>query len=76
MVFAFSRAGKNNVIALIETDKSLTKTIGEYKIIFDGDVIAHTSEGPKIYYKHGYYYVLFPSGGVVTGWQSVIRAAI
>jgi beta-xylosidase len=32
------------------------------------------SEGPKLYKRHGYYYVSFPEGGVANGWQTVIRA--
>jgi beta-xylosidase len=32
------------------------------------------SEGPKLYKRHGYYYVSFPEGGVVNGWQTVIRS--
>ncbi len=72
--FAYSRSGKKNVIALIEIDNECTRTIGEYSIIFDGTEIAPTAEGPKAYSKDGYYYVLFPAGGVATGWQSCIRS--
>ena len=72
--FAYSRAGRNNVIALIEIDPDCRHTIGEYSVIFDGSVIAHTSEGPKAYRRDGYFYVLFPAGGVATGWQCAIRA--
>ncbi len=72
--FAFSRAGIKNVLALIEISPDCMKTIGDYSIIFDGNVVAHTSEGPKMYKRNGYYYVLFPAGGVATGWQSCIRS--
>lgn len=72
--FAFSRAGIKNRIALIEINSECTHTIGDYSIIFDGTLIADTSEGPKAYKKDGYYYILFPSGGVKTGWQSCIRS--
>ena len=72
--FAFSRAGIKHKLALIKIDSECTQTIGEYSIIFDGSLIADTSEGPKAYKKDGYYYILFPSGGVKTGWQSCIRS--
>jgi len=32
------------------------------------------AEGPKMYKRHGYYYVSFPEGGVATGGQVVIRS--
>jgi beta-xylosidase len=32
------------------------------------------SEGPKMFKRHGYYYVSFPEGGVANGWQTVIRS--
>ncbi len=72
--FAYSRCGKKNVLALIEIDPECTHTIGDYSIIFDGNMIAPISEGPKIYKKDDYFYVLFPAGGVATGWQCCIRS--
>ncbi len=72
--FAYSRSGKKDVIAMIEIDKECRTTIGEYRIIFDGSVIAPVSEGPKAYKRNGYYYILFPAGGVSAGWQCCIRS--
>ena len=72
--FAFSRSGKKHVLALIETDPGFTHTIGDYEIIFDGTNLAPTSEGPKAYYRDGWHYILFPAGGVATGWQCCIRS--
>ena len=46
----------------------------EPRLIFDGEQIAPTSEGPKMYKRNGYYYILMPSGGVETGWQSCLRS--
>ena len=76
MVFAFakSRAGINDVLALIEIDPECRRTIGDYFVIFDGSLIAPISEGPKIYMRDGYYYILFPAGGVERGWQCCIRS--
>ena len=72
--YAYSRAGHNNVLSLIETDNGFTRTIGEPEVIFDGTVIAPTAEGPKAYCKDGWHYILFPAGGVATGWEACIRS--
>lgn len=76
MVFAYarSRCGIKHRLALVEMDPECRKLIGEPKVIFDGEQIAPTTEGPKMYKYNGYYYILMPSGGVATGWQSALRA--
>lgn len=77
MVFAYagSRAGIKHRLMLVEMDPDCTRLIGEPVMIFDGEQIAPTTEGPKMYKKDGYYYVLMPSGGVEHGWQSCLRAS-
>jgi beta-xylosidase len=47
-----------------------TKLLDDGTQVYTGD----GSEGPKLYKRHGYYYVSFPEGGVVKGWQTVIRS--
>jgi len=76
MVFAYanSRCGIKHRLDLVEIDPQCRNIIGEPVTIFDGEQIAPTTEGPKMYYDQGYYYILMPSGGVSTGWQSVLRA--
>lgn len=76
MIFAYarSRCGIKHRLALVEMDQECTRLKGEPKVIFDGTQLAPTSEGPKLYKKDGWYYVLMPSGGVATGWQSALRA--
>ena len=76
MVFAYarSRCGIKHRLALIEMDTMCNRLIGEPLIIFDGEQIAPTTEGPKIYKYNGWYYILMPSGGVATGWQSALRS--
>jgi beta-xylosidase len=32
------------------------------------------AEGPKLYKRHGYYYISLPEGGVAPGWQTVLRS--
>lgn len=73
--WAASRSGFNSVLTLSEMSPDGTKLLSQPKIIFDGnDGINHTVEGPKIYKKDGYYYVLAPAGGVVSGFQIALRS--
>lgn len=76
MVFAFarSRCGIKHRLALVEMDPLCNRLIGEPRVIFDGEQVAPTTEGPKMYKYNGFYYILMPSGGVATGWQSALRA--
>ena len=43
------------------------KTLDEGTMIYDGHETDPTIEGPKIYKRNGYYYILAPAGGVSTG---------
>lgn len=76
MVFAYakSRCGIKHRIDMVEIDPECTRILGEPFPVFDGEQLAPTTEGPKIYQYDGYYYILMPSGGVATGWQSALRA--
>ena len=73
-MYAGSRGGIKDRLMLVEIDPDCRKLIGEPVLIFDGEQIAPTTEGPKMYKKDGYYYVLMPSGGVENGWQSCLRS--
>lgn len=73
--WAGSRANLNSVMTLCELNENGTKVIGEESLIYDGLIDGnHTSEGGKFYKKDGYYYLLAPAGGVVTGWQIALRS--
>lgn len=76
MVFAYanSRCGIKHRLDLVEIDPQCTKVLSEPITIFDGEQLGPTTEGPKLYQYQGYYYILMPSGGVATGWQSVLRS--
>ena len=43
-------------------------------MIFDGTQLAPTSEGPKMYKRNGWYYILMPPAALPPGWQSALRA--
>ena len=76
MVFAYakSRCGMKHRLSMVEIDPNCRGLLSEPKLIFDGEQIAPTTEGPKMYKKNGYYYILMPSGGVEDGWQSCLRS--
>jgi len=38
------------------------------------DSLQPTIEGPKLYKRNTYYYILAPAGGVTNGWQTVLRS--
>ena len=88
--WAKSRAGIANLLSLhklsadgtrildagqhLETVDGLTNDVGS--IIIDANKLPgwHTLEGPKLYKRHGWYYVFAPAGGVATGYQAVFRS--
>jgi beta-xylosidase len=83
--WAGSRAGFNNVITLSRLSGDGTKVVGQRRDIIKGADLApvltrdgvrrwRVIEGPKLYYRAGYYYVFAPAGGVKQGWQGVFRA--
>ncbi len=76
MIFAYarSRAGIKHRLMVAQIDPECTRLLGEPVLVFDGEQLAPTTEGPKFYKYDGWYYVLMPSGGVATGWQSALRS--
>lgn len=73
--WAASRAGFNSVVTISEMSADGTRLISKPRIVFDGnDGINHTIEGPKLYKRGDYYYILAPAGGVVDGWQLALRS--
>lgn len=76
MVFAYakSRCGIKHRLSLVEITPDCTGLIGEPELIFNGEEIAPTIEGPKMYAHDGYYYIFAPAGGVAEGWQAVLRS--
>ena len=72
--WANSRAGFNSVLTVRELSKDGTKAIGQPRIVFDGGQENHTTEGPKLYKRDGYYWIMCPAGGVAMGWQLAMRS--
>ncbi len=72
--FAGSRAGIKSILVIGEMNAAGTKMIGESTIVYDGHGTDNTVEGPKLYKRHGYYYIFAPAGGVKPGYQLVFRS--
>ena len=74
--WAKSRAGIANLLTLHKLSPDGTKVLDAGEVIIDGNKILNwnTLEGPKLYKRHGFYYVFAPSGGVTGGYQAVFRA--
>lgn len=72
--YAGSRAQLKSVIAICQLNEEATQAVTPSRIVFDGHEAHPTCEGPKFYKKGGYYYIFHPAGGVVSGWQVVLRS--
>lgn len=74
--WARSRAGKNNLLTLVQLSPDGMRAPEGGQTIVDGNQIAgmRTLEGPKFYKRNGWYYIFAPIGGVTDGVQAVFRA--
>lgn len=73
--WANSRSRFASVITVRELNKQGTKAIGNPVIVFDGNGTENrTAEGPKFYKRDGWYWIMFPAGGVPTGFQLAMRS--
>ncbi len=72
--WAGSRSGFNSVLTIRELSADGTRAIGQPRIVFDGGQENHTTEGPKLYKRDGYYWIMCPAGGVQHGWQLAMRS--
>ncbi len=73
--WANSRNRFASVITVRELNAEGTKAISNPVIVFDGNGTEYrTAEGPKFYKRDGWYWVMFPAGGVPTGFQVAMRA--
>ncbi|NYF77816.1 glycoside hydrolase family 43 protein [Granulicella arctica] len=71
---AGSRAGAKSVLIISRMKPDGTELLDGGAIVYDGHGEDSTIEGPKLYKRHGYYYIFAPAGGVPTGWQVVLRS--
>lgn len=73
--WANSRNRFASVITVRELNAEGTKAISDPVIVFDGNGTENrTCEGPKFYKRNGWYWVMFPAGGVPKGFQVAMRS--
>lgn len=72
--WAKSRSGIKHILTLHKMNSDGNKILDEGVLIYNGTEKHPTLEGPKMYKRNGYYYILAPAGGVPTGWQAAFRA--
>ena len=72
--WAGSRAGFNSVLTIRELSPDGLRAIGSPRIVYDGGQTNHTTEGPKLYKRDGWYWIFCPAGGVQRGWQLALRS--
>ena len=71
---AASRSGVKSTLIMNRMSEDGTKLLDEGVIVFDGHDKHPTLEGPKLYKRNGYYYIMAPAGGVGGGWQLILRS--
>lgn len=74
MGFVYSHSKAKALLAIFEATEDLKTRLTDYKIIFDGSDVAPILEGPKIYKRGSYFYIMAPAGFVKTGWQCCLRS--
>lgn len=74
VAWAGSRAGVNSLLTIFQLNAEGTNVTDDGKHVYDGHDKNPTIEGPKLYKRNGYYYLLAPAGGVATGWQLALRS--
>jgi beta-xylosidase len=72
--FAGSRAGIKSILVIKKLSADGLKVLDAGTIVYDGHQLDPTLEGPKIYKRNSYYYIMAPAGGVSTGWQLILRS--
>jgi beta-xylosidase len=71
---AGSRSGMKSILIINRMSDDGTTLLDDGVLVFDGHAKHPTVEGPKIYKRNGYYYILAPAGGVGKGWQLALRS--
>ncbi len=72
--YARSRAGIKDRLRLRPMAPDASRLLGDGEIVFSDPARHPTLEGPKMYKRNGWYYVLAPAGGVKDGWQVALRS--
>ena len=71
---AGSRAGIKSSLILSRMSTDGTHLLDDGVLVFDGHDKNPTIEGPKMYKRNGYYFLMAPAGGVGGGWELAMRS--
>ncbi len=71
---AKSRIGYKSKLFLHKMSADGTRLLDDGVLVFDGRINHPTIEGPKMFKRNNWYYILAPAGGVQTGWQMLARS--
>ncbi|MCD8204283.1 MAG: glycoside hydrolase 43 family protein [Coprobacillus sp.] len=74
VAYAKSKAGFNSRIDVCEMTRDLKERLSPFRTVYDGSRENPIIEGPKFYFKDGFFYILAPAGGVRFGWQVALRS--
>jgi beta-xylosidase len=72
--YAGSRAGIKHILRVRPMAPDGSRLLGEGKIVYTDPERHPTLEGPKFLKRDGLYYISAPAGGVVSGWQVILRS--
>jgi beta-xylosidase len=72
--WARSRSGIKHRLTINRMSPDGTSLLDSGVTIYENPDKHPTLEGPKLYKRSGYYYILAPAGGVPTGWQVAFRS--
>ncbi|MEV7090049.1 family 43 glycosylhydrolase [Streptomyces sp. NPDC093085] len=74
--WAKSRSGVKNRLTGHRMSPDGRELLDAGRTVVDGDLLPgwFTLEGPKLYRRDGWYWILAPAGSVATGWQGAFRA--
>lgn len=72
--YAKSRIGFKSYLGIFPMSWDGKRAIGEDHLLYNGVQTQPTIEGPKVYKRGEYYYILAPAGGVKQGWQTALRS--
>jgi beta-xylosidase len=74
--WARSRSGISNRLTLHRLRPDGLGVADPGTVVIDADKLPGwtTLEGPKLYQRHGFYYIFAPAGGVTQGYQAVFRS--
>lgn len=72
--YARTRIGFKSVLGIFPISPDGMRAVGDDHILYDARGKHPTMEGPKVYRRGEWIYILAPAGGVPTGWQVALRS--